>query len=322
MKYFFAALLLPGLLSAAILPDAIGAHQRENTSQPALAARPLWDEYGLKSAETAVYGVGKSKFTATVWQLSDTTGSLAAFYWTRPADAKPSAVAPLSAETKDSLLLVHGNYLLAFAGYKPPKEELDAVTASLNRVDTTSLPALAGYLPSEGLVANSERYILGPAALERFAPGIPPSVAAFRFGAEAQAGTFRSGQGTMNLAIFNYPTHQIAMERIVEFGKIPGAVVKRSGPLVAVVLSPPNADDAEKLLGQIRFRAEVMRDEYVPTQRDNIGELLLNIFVLTGFLVAFATVTGLMMGGAKALLRRGRKGEDPDAMITLHLGNR
>jgi hypothetical protein len=101
--------------------------------------------------------------------------------------------AKLAAEMPDSLLLVHGNYLLSFASYKPSKEELDSLTGSLRNVDFTVLPALPGYLPSDGLAPNSERYILGPVRLQKFAPGdSPPSLAAFHFGAEAQLGVFHS----------------------------------------------------------------------------------------------------------------------------------
>ena len=60
-------------------------------------------------------------------------------------------------------------------------------------------------------------------------------------GAEAQLGVFHSPKGNLTLAIFNYPTNQIAMQKEGDFRKL-GGVVKRSGPLVAVILAPPDAD--------------------------------------------------------------------------------
>lgn len=327
MRLLLSALLLPGLCLAAappetILPDTIGPFHRTSTSQPALADRPVWDEYGLKEYEAAAYENGGARFTAAVYRLQDTTASLGAFDWQRPPKATPSKLANLAAETPDSLLLVHGNYLLSFQGYKPTADELAPLTQAFLNVDTTSLPPLAGYLPAQELVPNSERYIIGPAGLQRFYPGIPPSVAAFHFGAEAQAGVFHSPKGDLKLAIFNYPTPQIAMQRVPDFEKLVGAVVKRTGPMVAVVLSPRDADFAERLLSGIRYQAEVTRDEYVPTRRDNIGDLLLNAFILIGILLAFSVVSGLALGGFRALIRRGHKGEEPDAMISLHLEER
>src|ERR1041384_1657852 len=109
------------------------------------------------------------------------------------------------------------------------------------------------------------------------------------------------------MAIFNYPTHQIAMDRVAEVERIPGAVVRRSGPLVSVVVGSGDSDFSEKLLSQVRFQAEVTRDEYVPTKRDNIGNLLLNAFILIGILLAFSVVSGLALGGFRALVRRGKK---------------
>jgi hypothetical protein len=231
-------------------------------------------------------------------------------------------VAALAADTPTTLLMVHGNYRFSFDGYKPPVPELDAVVAELRNVDTTALPTLPGFLPTQNLVPNSERYILGPVGLARFDPGIPPSVAAFHMGAEAQLGVFHSPKGDMALAIFNYPTQQIALQKIGDFEKLPGAVAKRSGPFVAVVLSPVDPDAAERLLSQVRYQAVVTRDEYVATRRDNIGNLVINAFVLIGILLSFAVVSGLLVGGFRVLLRHGRKGDDAEAMIMLHLERR
>jgi Family of unknown function (DUF6599) len=322
MKFLLPVALLPLLASAAILPDAIGAYHRASTFQPVLVDRQLWGEYGLKSSEAAVYDNGSAKLNVTVWQLQDTTSAMAAFEWQRPAGGKPSAAAELASETPDSLLLVHGNYLIQFAGGQPAKPDLDALRQALKNVDATSLPVLRSYLPWSGLVANSERYVLGPIGLSRFDGAIPPSAAAFHFGAEAQLGVFHSPKGDMTVAIFNYPTPQIAMQQATEIGKIPGAMVKRSGPLVAVTVAPADSDAAERVLGEVRYQASVTRDEYVPTRRDNPGELILNVFVLIGILLAFSVISGLAVGGLRALQRRGKKAEELEAMISLHLENR
>jgi hypothetical protein len=312
-------LLVPALAAAAILPDAIGAYRRVSSGSPELADPALWQEYVLRSAETGVYENGNSKLTVTVWRLADTTSSLAAFDWQRPAASVPSKAAPLAAATADTLLLVHGNYLLRFSGYKLNAGELDALFGTLNHVDITTLPILPGYLPPTGLVANSERYVIGPAGLAKFDPAIPPATAAFHFGTEVQIGVFHSSKGDLTLAIFDYPSPQIAIRRIGDFQKLPGAMAKRTGPLIAIVVSPPDPDQAEKLLGEIRYQAEITEDEYIPTKRDNIGNLIINIFILIGILVGFSILSGLLVGGFRTLARYVRHGEEPEAMITLHL---
>ena len=318
MKILLAFLLVPGL-TAAIWPDTIDGYHRVASKSVGLQDRAIWDEYGLKESESGRYENGNDSFTVTGYRLQDTTGAMAAFQWQRPAGSTPSKLATMAVETPDSVLLVYGNYLLSFAGRKPEPAELTALFDGLRNVDDTVLPPLRTYLPTENLVANSERYITGPSALQKFNPAIPPSVAAFHFGAEAQTGVFHSPKGDITLAIFNYPTHQIAMQKEGDFAKLPSAVVKRSGPLVAVVLAPPDADAAERLLGQIRYQASVTRDEYVPTRRDNIGNLVINAFTLIGILLGFAVISGFSLGGFRALRRRSRGGEEADALLTLHI---
>jgi hypothetical protein len=318
----FAALLLPVLASAAILPEAIGPYRRASTGQPAISDTSVWKEYGLKESETAVYRDGSTQFTAMAWRLQDPTSALAAFDWQRPANAVPSNAAPLAAATADGLMLVHGQYLLSFTGYTPNTAELQALTDALRNVDTGSLPTLPGFVPSRNLVPDSERYIVGPESLRKFVPAVPPSVAAFRMGAEAETAVFHSPKGDLTLTVFNYPTPQIAMAQTGEFEKLAGAMVKRSGPLVAVILSPQDRDAAERLLADVRYEAQVTRDEYVPTPKDNIGDMILTIFSLIGILLVICLISGLSLGGFRVMMRYVHKGEEPEPVISLHLERR
>src|SRR5215813_3467446 len=130
----FALLAFSLCATAALLPPSIGPYQQTGTSQLTLNDRPVWAEYGLKESETAAYEQGKNRLTVTIWRMQDPTGALSAFDWQRPADAKPSSAAKLAAENKQQLILVHGNYVLRFEGYKPSPEELSALLGSLNNV--------------------------------------------------------------------------------------------------------------------------------------------------------------------------------------------
>jgi hypothetical protein len=316
-------LLLPALAAAAIWPDTLGTFHRVSAQAAnPKADRAIWDEYGFREGETAQYEGTGGKFTATAYLFQDPTGALGAFEWLRPADSKPVAIAKLSAETPTSTLLAHGNYVLRFDGLRPTTALLTALIGGLKRVDNSPLPVLMDYLPTENLVPNSERYVEGPAALQKFDSGIPPSAAAFHLSAEAQLGSFQGPGGDLKMAIFNYPTPQIAMLQTAEFQKIAGAMVKRSGPLVAVILAPPNADAAEKVLSQVRYHMDITLNERVSTRRDNIGDLVINAFILIGILLCFSLVGGLAFGGVRAFLRRGGRGDEADAMIVLHLQDR
>ena len=314
--------LLPVLSFAGIWPDDFGAYHRTAVQPVEVADRPLWEEYGLRQTEQAQFESGAKKFTATAYQLQDSTGALAAFDWQRPAAAKPSSVGKLAVETPDSTMLAHGNYLLVFRGYKPAVVELDALLQTLPNLEQSPLPALSAYLPATGLVPNSERYITGPVGLEKFDPGIPPSIAAFHMGAEAQLGRFQTPGGEATLAIFSYPTPHIARERLVDFQRISGAMAKRTGPLVAVILSPVSPDEAERLLAQVRYEPNITWNERVPTARDNIGNLIINAFELIGILLIFCLVAGIAVGGLRTILRRAGPSGEAEPMITLHLSDR
>lgn len=315
-------LVFPLLAGASVWPDTLGPYQRVSTSKPALSDKPLWNELGLKDSETAIYQKGDAKFTATAYQMTDSTAGLAAFDWQRPKDATPSKLADLAVETSKGVLLARGNYLLSIDGYKPTAAELMPVLDGLRDVDTTPLPTLPQYLPSQGLVPNSERYLTGPVALQRFDPGIPPSVAAFHLDAEAQLAVFHNPTGDLTLAIFNYPTNQMAMQKVDDFRKLSGAMVKRSGPLVAVTLFPPDPDFAERLLDQIRWEAQVTLHEANPVTPHQVGSLLVNIFILIGILLAFSTIAGLFVGGFRTMILRRKGGAEADPMILLHLEER
>jgi len=320
MKYL-VTLLLPFAAYASIWPDNFGAFHRTSAQPVEVQDRPLWDEYGLQQAEQAQYESKARKFTAIAYRLQDSTGAMAAFEWQRPAGAKPSPLAKLAAQTPGAVLLAHGNYLLVFQGYQPTVAEFGGLIQALPNLEQSLLPTLSGYLPAK-IVPNSERYVTGPVGLAQFDPGIPPSTAAFHLGAEAQLAGFRVPGGEMKLAIFSYPTPQIARERLVDFQRISGAMAKRTGPLVAVILSPANADEAEKLLAQVRYEPSITWDERVPTARDNIGNLVINAFELIGILLIFFTVAGLSVGGLRAILRRAGPAGEAEAMITLHLSDR
>jgi len=87
------------------------------------------------------------------------------------------------------------------------------------------------------------------------------------------------------------------------------------------VLNPSDADAAERLLALVRYEAIVTLDQWVPSHRDNIGNLVINAFNLIGILLGFAVISGLLFAGLRAFRRRGSRGDEEDALTTLNLGS-
>ena len=315
-------------MGAAILPDHIGEFARGEITSLAAQDPALYQEFGWVSSEQAQYTAtpGNSpgkRFTATAWRLRDSTGALALFEAQRPAPATPAKLSALSAKTPDGAIFAYGNYVFEVTGTVPEQKDLEMLFVQLPQLDNAPLPALASNLPGKGLIANSERYILGPASLARFEPRIAPSLAAFHLGTEAQIGRYRTPKGDLTLAIFSYPTPNIARERLAEFLKLPGTFAKRSGLLVGVVVQPVDPDAAERVLSGVQYGGNLTLNEKVPVNEGLfLYKLFLNIFVLSGVLIGLSIVLGIGFGGFRILRRKLGKHAHEDPFQLLRIGDK
>jgi len=316
-------LLLPALAGAAIFPDKIGTFEKGAPTTLAMPDKSLVDEFGLETTEQAEYKFEKKHFTATAWRFHDSTGALAFFQAHRPSGANPAPLAQLAVSTSDGRIFAYGNYVFQLTGAVPPAEDLQPMYAQLPKLEQSPLPSLMSFLPPAGLIPNSERYVLGPVSLDRFEPRISPSAAGFHLGAEGQLGKYKSPKGPLNLAIFYYPTPGVARERLLEFQKIPGAMVKRAGPLVAVTIDPPDLDLAERLLAQVKYETNLTWSQKVPVNEvKGFARSILTMFLLAGTLLGMCLVAGIAFGGFRILARKMGRRVEPDAMITLGLDSK
>ncbi len=338
MKWLaLAALFSCTQMQAAIFPDQIGNYQKSSPNTIGIPDQALYDEYGLEATESAEYTnvdpatadpaakkkPAKQHFSAVAWRLHDSTGALALFQFRRPAGAVRANFADLAVRASDGIIFAFGNYVFQFTGGQPEQKDMPAFYNQLTRLERSPLPAIAGYLPTVGLIANSERYILGPVSLSRFEPRIPPSVAAFHLGAEGQLGQYQSPKGPLTVEIFSYPTPNMARDQATELQKLQGAIVKRTGPLVAVTIAPPDPDTAERILAKINYQASVTTDEKPPVNEvKGFAKSLLNMFVLSGIILLLCVIAGVGLGGFRILARKLWLKDDPAAMITLDLTNR
>ena len=325
MRRLFVFLITPALfgafLSAALLPDTIGHWQKGESGAAKIPDQTVWEEYGLQESESTPYSDAGKKFVLTAYRFSDGTGAMSAFDQLRPVDAKPIKIMGMTVQNETTQIVAAGNFIFVAEGYRLLPEELSHLFATAPKYARSPLPTLPKYLPA-GAGLNSERYITGPVSLARFAPAIPPSTAAFRFSAEGELATYGPEGKETTLVIFSYPTMEMARDRTVAFSQVPGAIVKRSGPLVAITLGAPTADDAEKLLAQVKFSADITVPHQLPGLKDNPGNLLWNVAILCGVLVALCLTSGLAFGGLRYLFRRSGERGDENEMISLHISDR
>jgi hypothetical protein len=185
-------------------------------------------------------------------------------------------------------------------------------------LEQSPLPTWVSFLPATEVVPGTERFIIGPASLQEFAPQISPSVVGFHFGAEGRIAEYNSPEGNLKLGVFSYPTPHIARDRLTEFRMLPNTVVKRTGPLLAVVLDPPSADEAEKLLGRVNYRGTITWDQISVPYEPSLAELILTTFLFLGGLFLAALILGVVFGGFR-FRHWGGRGVEEETMTLLHI---
>lgn len=304
--------------SAAIWPEEFYGFKRISLKRQTPGEGPIWDEFGFEEGEVAEYQLEAQRFTATAWRFADSTSAMAVYLWKRPSQGRPSDLAELAVEWNDGAFLAFGNYVFRFEGRKPTSDELVGMYLVIPMFEKSPLPTFPSFMPQADRIAGSERYAIGPASLEQFESRVPPSVAGFHYGVEVELAKYQSPKGDLELGLFSYPTPHIARERLVEFRMLPRTVVKRTGPLVAVILNPPDADEAERLLAKVNYRANITWDQYASDPGLSFVEFILTAFALIGLLLLFALILGAIFGGLR-FLRFWRKVGEEDPMILLHL---
>lgn len=278
----------------------------------------LWQEYGLVRSSTTHY----PRYILTAYQMKDLTGALAAWEWLRSADGRPCDLASFCTAEGKRTLIFDDNYVLAFDGSPPHKAEVDAALQSLPDKRDSSLPAILTFLPRQDLVQNSTRYVLGPASAQAFLPELAASDLGFDKGAEAQVAEYKVANSSrpVRLVIFYFATPQLARLHTIAFKLIPGARVKRSAFLVAVVLPPATDEQSDMLLSRVEYQANVTWNEVPPPSPIKpLYSLLLNIIYLSIILTAICLAGGLIYAGMRLYRRRYGQLEADEAMITLRL---
>ena len=295
-------LLLPFGAAAALLPEALGEFQRTSVEPYAPAERELYLEFGFEEGESARYATGDGQSVRiTAWRFQDPTGAFAVYLWRHPSQGVEQPYGQSGFRQGDYTLIRFGNYVIEMEGAEPVDEHVEVMLAFLPRVQMTAPPPLLAYFPTGQIVPHSARHVLGPLGLERVAPAIPPSVAAFHFGTEIHYGRYATPNGEHELLLFSYPTPQISRDRWEAFHQLDHVVAKRSGPLVAVVPDAASADEAQRLLARVRYSAEVTPHHRETKRHESLSTLIIDIVIFCGFLVLLMIVGGVIVAGTRRL---------------------
>ncbi|MDA0205491.1 MAG: hypothetical protein O3A53_17020 [Acidobacteria bacterium] len=293
--------LLPLLASAEILPERLGDFDRTSLEAAPVADSALFAEFDYEAGELGVFQTKNGlEAKITAYRFYDDTGAYAAFLWGLAEGGVEDTYGERAWSTPGRMWIHFGNYVVEILGDMPEDDNIELMMGQyFPNVRLSADPPVTNYLPPENMNSGSKRYILGPTSLSQLAPEVPPSVAAFHFGTEAVLATYGTGEQQERLALFSYPTPQMAREQIELFRTLPNVVAMRDVTMIAAVLAPTDPDAAQVLLSKVHYRGEVTTNYQKPGRHDNMGTLLLDIVVSCLILAGLCIVGGVFVAGTR-----------------------
>lgn len=296
-------------------------------------------EYGVIRAERRRYTRGDGELRVTLYHMRDPTSAYGAFSYLRAGSPVASQVGQLSSLTDSKALFVVGNFLVEAGSPDMPAlvGDLKAVAEYLApRADQGPFPDLAQYLPRRGLVAGTQRYVLGPLVLAKLLPLGKQDWLGFSGGAEAELARYRVGGDELTLLLVSFPTPQSAAGHVREWSQwfdvnpdqaAPGPAslfVRRASSVVAVVADADSRRTAEHLLRQIQYETQITWNEPgFAADEPPVGVLLYNTFLAAGVLIVFTIIASLAFGGIRLALKAAFPGkifDRPDRLEVIQLG--
>jgi len=293
-------------------------------ADPAYAA--VLREYGFNLLESATYTRPDRKLTLKAARFNDATGAYGAFTFYKTEGMETEKIGDLAASAGAKVMFYRGNILVEAAFdhvTAMSAAELRELAAALPQpaANNNKLPTLPTYLPRQGYVAHSAKYVAGPVGLSSIHAPLPADVVDFQRSAELVLGRYSVSKGVATMVLIAYPTPQIAGDRLraieswmkANSCSAPGRATgggcdffgKRSGPIVAVVTGEASASEAQSLLAAISYDADVTWNQATSlSKKENIGNLIIAAFTLIGILMLIALVIGFAFGGLRMLLRR------------------
>ena len=312
---------------ASILPPQFaGWHLSGSTrtsKDPAVADSvnaALLKEYGLTDFESATYSREDGRKVALkAIRFADASGAYGAFAYYKMPQMLTESIPDQGSSLNERVLFYRGNILVDAVF-----DKLSAMSAAelrdlsgglpLPTGNTRNLPILPQYLPKSGYVKNTAKYILGPVGLEKISAPLSPPLVDFSASTEVALGNYQTADGIATLMLIEYPTPQLAAEHLRQIdaanqakaqARNPAAnagpiFAKRTGPIVAIATGAISSGEARSLLSWVNYEADVNWTENTyQGKKNNLGNLLINVFLLCGILIVFAGVAGVAFGGIR-----------------------
>jgi hypothetical protein len=292
---------------------------------------PVLKEYGFVRLEKATYTRDDGRnLTIRAAVFADASGAYGAFTYYNSDEMGQETIGGQAAFLNNRVLFYQGNVLVDAVFDKMSvmsASQLRQLAGLLPQAEggKNKPPSLPGYLPQrapeKNLEKNTTKYILGPVALDRAGSPLTASMVDFKSGAEVVIGKYAVNAGDATLMLIEYPTPQIAAERLRQIDashqvtqQQPGSTPildvgpffdTRTGPIIVIAAGPLSTSEARSLMSSIGYEADVTWNENTyTTKKDNLANFLFNAIVLCGIVVGLALVAGVAFGGLRVLIKR------------------
>jgi hypothetical protein len=344
----------PAATAKPLLPQQFGGWQMQgaaSTRTSPAAADPanaaVLKEYGFTDFASARYTRDDGRTVKIrAARFADASGAFGAYTFYLQPDMRSEDIGDQGASLGERVLFYRGSVLVdalfsqesAMSGAEL-RELAGDLPAPLG--SAANLPTFIGFMPRRQYVANTQKYVMGPAALTALAAPVPAGLVDFKDSAEVSLGQYTTPSGEATVMLISYPTPQLAAEHLRSIDAAhhiaqpqPGIEAiensgtffdKRTGPLVAIASGPIAASDAKSLLGMVNYEASVTWN--TPAGSHDVHDLyslILNVVILCAILGVLAIVAGVAFGGFRILMKRwfpDKVFDRPEQMdfISLHL---
>ena len=331
-----------------ILPKAFGGWHltaAAQTSSYSESADPtnaaLLKEYGFKDFEGGTYTrTDGRKLKIKAARFEDASGAYGAFTFYKMPQMLNERIGDQGASLNERVLFYRGNILVDAVFQQlsaMSAAELRELAEALPRPggSIANLPGLPAYLPKESYIKNTAKYVVGPLALEATGAPLPVKYVDFSKGAEVVLGGYNLSGSRATLMLISYPTPQIAATQLKQIESAQQAhqldsivTAKRTGPILVLASGPVSSGDANSLVSDVNYDADVTWNERTNfTRRDNAANLIVGVILLAAIVCGISIVAGIAFGGFRVAIKRllpGKVFDRPEDVefISLHLSDR
>jgi hypothetical protein len=296
-------------------------------------------EAGEREFSACVYKSGDASVWVRAGRYQDPSSAYEVFTGLLHTGMMPAKLGQVAAFDKDTVLIQEGTFVLSSTA-NVSQEDLGALVKALDpQSEKSPLPPLRTYLPIAGRVVGTERYALGPEALQVALHGLGIAdtdglvkAAGFSSSAEAMVARYSDpGKGSGILLLLEYPTPQLAEQHIHHFDEVlppaakqAGTVIERKGSLLSMVLAPSSVEYAKSLSDAANYETQVTWNEASQAATDPpITSTLVKIIMGTGVFMVAAIVLGIAFGGVRVVTKKffpGKVFDRANQMEVLQLG--